>query len=188
MRAPQPPCRRRRRRPEQRGFVLLGVILVVAVIVATVTLSLEQSTSVLRQASGMRSAEMVSSALNHGLDAALGKLQRTDPASLIEAPAGQWDLFDPAAPGAEWVLDEDWAAVNGTRQFPATGPYAGEIDVLVGMRMGQLTQAPPGEDARSGYGYVVELQVSARAAGFGREAEERVAVGVQVPHTRSYAK
>ena len=36
---------RRSRRPEQRGFVLLGVILVVAVIVATVTLSLEQSTS-----------------------------------------------------------------------------------------------------------------------------------------------
>lgn len=178
---------RRRPRADERGFVLLGVILVVAVIVATVTLSLQQSTSVLREAGGMRSAEMVSAALNHGLDAALGKLQRTDPASLITVDA-PWDIFSDDGLGVPWVEDPDWTAVGAGALFPPTGPYAQEVEVRVGMRLGQLTQPPPGEDARNGYGYIAEIQLSARAAGFGREAEERVAVGVQVPHTRSYAK
>ena len=70
--------RRRHRQHRQRGFILLGVILVISVIVASVMLTLRTSSETLRQAAGVRSRELVSQALTHGLNAAMVELEGVD--------------------------------------------------------------------------------------------------------------
>jgi len=170
---------------EEKGFILLGVIVIIAIITATVTLTLRQSTDGLQQAGGLRSAELTSTALEHGLDRALAQLQNTDVASLLTPPMNgtrsAWDIFDVENSGPGWLT-------AGRLPYPASGPYQNEIQVRVGLRMGQTTQAPPGENAVNGYGYVVELQLSAEMVGIGQAAEQQVAIGVQVPQANSYAK
>jgi type II secretory pathway pseudopilin PulG len=171
----------RRHRQQQRGFILLGVILVISVIVASVMLTLRTSSDTLRQAAGVRSKELVSQALTHGLNAAIGELEGVDPIVFSDPIAtATWDIFDNPTPGNGFVP----AAMT----FPPSGPFQNLVNVRVGLRQGQLTQPPPGEDVRTSYGFIVELQLSADMFQTPNPAEERVAVGVQVPAEFSHSK
>lgn len=174
--------RRRHRQHRQRGFILLGVILVISVIVASVMLTLRTSSETLRQAAGVRSRELVSQALTHGLNAAMVELEGVDPVVFSDPVAtGTWDIFDNPMPGNGFVT-------GGVPNFPQSGPFNGLVNVRVGLRQGQLTQPPPGEDVRTSYGFIVELQLSADMFQTPNPAEERVAVGVQVPAEFSHSK
>ncbi|MFO0726908.1 MAG: hypothetical protein U1E65_24195 [Myxococcota bacterium] len=173
--------RTKRPQREQRGFVLLGVILVISMIVASVMLTLRGSADVLRQAAGIRSRELVGQALTHGLNAAIAQLETTDPTVLSDAAAtATWDIFDNPTVGSGFLP----AALT----YPPTGPYAGKVNIRVGLRQGQHTEPPPGEDVRNSYGFIVELQLSADMNQTQNPAEERVSVGVQVPIEYSHAK
>ena len=163
----------------ERGFVLLGVILITAVLVAAVTLSLRGSTDGLQESSRLRSNELANAALNHGLTRALDALASSDPVTLTD-PANDWDIFNRPATAVDFVPPDVYP--------PAGMPFAGELNVRVGLTPGQRTAAPIGEDVRNSYGWVVEVQVSAQTTGFGNQAEERVAVGVQIPHEFSHSK
>lgn len=170
--------RRRGRRPQERGFVLIGIILMTAMMVAAVTVSLRGSADTLREASQMKNAEIAQAALSHGINMAMDKIQVTDPATYMDM-AVNYDIFDVPFLGAPWIP---------TQTYPPAGPYANEMNIRVGYRPGQRTSAPAGEDVRNSYGFVVEVQVSAEATRFGAEAEERIAMGLQVPHQYSYSK
>jgi type II secretory pathway pseudopilin PulG len=171
----------RRRRPprSERGFVLIAVLLVVVLMVATVVVTLREASDGLRAARLSRSRELVSAAVEHGVNRAMDRIQRMDPADLLQ---GDWDIFDTATPPPGFVTDADRPL-----PYPPDGPDAGALEVRVGLRPGQRTRAPVGEDVRDTYGHIVEIQISVRAAGFGDGAEERVAVGVRVPHVSSHA-
>ncbi|MCC7381223.1 MAG: hypothetical protein IT384_05300 [Deltaproteobacteria bacterium] len=170
--------RRRARRAEARGFVLIGIMLMVAMMVAAVTVSLRGSTDSLREASQMKNAEIAQAALTHGINMAMDKIQVTDPATYMDMTL-DFDIFDDPFLSAPWVPPET---------YPTAGPYANEMNIRVGYRPGQRTSAPAGEDVRNSYGFVVEVQVSAEATRFGAQAEERIAMGLQVPHQYSYSK
>lgn len=179
--------KRRRRRSSQKGFILLGVILVVAVLVAAVTLTLTGSSESLKETTSVKSAEISQAALNEGMSRALAQLGTMDPAVLYSGTPANNDIFtwDPVNPPVDFI--DDGVAPAGF-PYPPTGPYAGDVMVRVGMRPGQRTQAPAGEDVRNTYGYIIEVQLSAEMTGFGTQAEERVAVGIQIPHEYSHSK
>jgi type II secretory pathway pseudopilin PulG len=184
---PRVPSANRRGRAGQeageRGFILLGVIVVIAALVGALTVTLRGSNEAMRNASSLRSRELVTQALQQGLDVGLVQLERTDPAWFQDVTVNNaWDLFD----GPDDTLNDDFVANGST--FPNSGPYANEVRLRVGARPTQRTQAPPGEDARNAYGQVIELQIAADMPASPQSAEERVAVGVQVPIQSSYSK
>jgi type II secretory pathway pseudopilin PulG len=166
----------RRKKQEERGFVLVGVILVLAIIVAAVTMTLSSSTDTIREQNALRNGEIAQAALSHGLAVALEQLQQSDPVQLYEV---DYDIFDPD-PGVQ--------DFTPSISYPPNGPHAGEVTIRVGLAPLQRTQAPAGEDVRNTYGYVFEVQLSAEMTGFGSAAEERVSVGVQIPHDNSHSK
>jgi hypothetical protein len=172
---------RTRRAPRTRGFGLFAVILLLAVMTAAVALSFDDAISSLQTASGVRASEMIKGALDHGVSAALLRLQREDVATLIDSPVN-WDLFGAPVPES---ANREFA---GPFDYPTSGPYAGQYRVRIGFRPGQRARAPAGEDIRTAYGQVVELQVGVEARGAGLPpAEERVTLGVLVPRQLSHS-
>ncbi len=171
-------CTRRR---GQRGFGLFAVILLLAVMTSAVALSFDDAVSSLQSAGGVRASEVIKGALDHGVSAALLRLQREDVATLIDSPV-DWNLFGGPVPES---ASREFA---GPFDYPATGPQAGQFRVRIGLRPGQRARAPAGEDLRTAYGQVVEVQVAVAARGVGLPpAEERVTLGVLVPRQQSHA-
>ena len=168
----------RRRSKDERGFVLIAVLLILAVIVATVGITLREAGAGLREVRSVKSRELVLAAMEHGLNDVMDQLQAMDPAALAD-PQNNWDIFDAAAPGQ---------ALVGPSSYPTTGDYANAMEVRVGIRLAQRTRPPPGEDVRTTSGHVVEVQLSVRMNSFGAEAEERAAVGLRVPQVASHAQ
>lgn len=167
---------------ERRGFALFAVIILLAVVTAAVALSLDEAVDSIQSAGRVRTAEIIRGALDQGLTGAMQRLQQEDPATLA---AGSWDIFN-------GDTQEFYPAGGGTLSYPATGPYAGQYRVRVGLRVGQRTRPPEGEDVTASYGQIVEIQVSVDAngvnAGSNWPAEERVAVGVMLPRQAAQAQ
>lgn len=175
------PVRRRRRRPKQRGFALFAIIILLALMTAAVALTLDDAVASIQNAGGVRASEMIKAGLEFGLDNAMIQLQQMDVATLANPPP-EWDIFARAEnPGGPLVFIPPVL-------YPAAGPYAGQYRVRFGLRPGQRTRAPAGEDVNKAYGQVVELQVGIEAIGAGiPPAEERVSVGILIPRQESHA-
>ena len=172
-----------RRTRRGRGFALLVVVLVLAVLSAAVAVTLEESVDTIRSSGLARSRELVRSGLEHGLHLGVSQVQQMDAATL-ESPANDWDIFD-----AEHAIPVDLGRdFIGPFVYPPAGPYTGQYRVRVGLRPALRTRAPPGEDVRHAYGQIVEVQVGVEAQAVGMPpAEERVSVGVLLPRSVSHA-
>jgi hypothetical protein len=179
----------RRRKRGERGFALLVIVLIVALLAATVTLALREATSGLAAAGGAKSAELVYADLQSNLKGAITTIAMTDPLTLIGAQE-TYDIFL-TPPGSPITLNAPLAA-NSALPTGAAGSLYG-IPVTVGLRPGQRTDPPPGEDVRTTYGYVVEVQLQAdldttdARNGGAVPAQERVSVGVRIPQVQSHA-
>lgn len=168
-----------RRRKGQRGFALIVVLILLALLAATVTLALRDASTSLAETARSKSSEIVYADLSRGLSDAMAQVESIDPVALID-PNNRYDLFkNPPDPAFPVVL----SAAN------AAGTYA--VPITVGLRPGQRTQPPPGEDVRTSYGYVIEIQLQAdvdTAAAPGlAPAQERVSVGVRLPGVLSHS-
>jgi len=173
MRSPRP-------RRRQRGFALFAVIILLALMTAAVALSLDQAVANIQSAGGVRASEMIKAGLEHGLDQAMAQLQQLDIATLTNPPP-EWDIFGHAEPVGG-------SAFMAPVTYPSAGPYANQYRVRFGLRPGQRTRAPAGEDINKAYGQIVEVQVGIEAIGIGiPPAEERVSVGVLIPRRESHA-
>ncbi len=176
----------RKSRPRRtRGFALFAVIILLAVVTAAVALSLDEAVSSIHSAGRVRAAELIKGGLDDGLDVALDWLQAQDPYSLSSS-ANDWDIFKPGGAGSE-ITD------ISPRDYAATGTdYANNFSVHIGLRPGQRTRAPEGEDVTKAYGQIVEIQLSVDTTGANGgslpPAEERVAVGVLIPRAAAHAQ
>jgi hypothetical protein len=166
----------------QSGFALFTVIVLLAVVTAAVALSLDEAVSSIQSAGRTRASELIRAGLDHGLNVALNQLQQEDPASIAD-PANDWDIFRYPSPGLSYFPD---------LPYPSTGEYQNNFRVRVGIRPGQRTRAPEGEDVTKSYGQIVEVQISVDTNGTSGAglppAEERVAVGVLIPRSSAHAQ
>lgn len=170
----------RAKKRNSAGYTLLTVVILLAIVSAAVALSLDEAMSSVQDGGRARAAEIIKSGLDHGLTAAMTQLQSEDVATLVD-PSVDWDIFDAARPVTD---DADYLPALA---YPPEGPYQNQYRIRVGLRPGQRTRAPSGEDVRTGYGQVVEVQIGVEAVGAGiPPAEERVAVGVLIPRTVSH--
>jgi hypothetical protein len=188
--------RRKKRQSEargsRRGFALLVVVIIVALLAATVVLALREATSGLAAAGSAKSAELVYADLNGGLSQAINVLAQTDPITIVN-PVQSYDIFNdvtggPARPFKAGVaLQPLNVAPTGT----VNSLYG--IPITLGLKIGQKTEPPPGEDVRVNYGYIVEVQLQADIDsndprnGGAVPAQERVSVGVRVPMQQSHS-
>jgi hypothetical protein len=181
-----------------RGFSLLAVLLILAVLVGGLMTVLHDAGLGLREHGQARSKEMIAGAMEHGLTEAMDALQVMDTNALVRALAaagatgsGQWDIF------ADWTNESFVCGTpappcggSGTLSYPPPGsgsPYTGELAVRVGLRLGQKTSAPSGEDVNSAYGYVVEVQLAVSRAGSFADTAERASVGIRIPTVYSHS-
>jgi hypothetical protein len=170
---------KRRRRP--RGFALFAIIILLALMTSAVAVSLDETVANIQSAGGVRASEMIRAGLDFGMDLAMLEIQRSDVGTLANPPP-QWDIFSQAEPSGGAI--QFLAPVV----YPPAGPYAGQYRVRFGLRPGQRTRAPAGEDVNSSYGQIVELQLGIEAIGAGiPPVEERVTVGVLIPRRDSHA-
>ncbi|MCK6552204.1 hypothetical protein L6R52_40615 [Myxococcota bacterium] len=170
---------RKRASTGSRGFALLAVIIILAMVTTAVAISLDEAVGSIQNAGRIRSTELIKGGLDHGLSSALETLATDDPARLADA-ANDWDIFDAPTP----VGTREYVA---NQSYPDDGPFRGQYRVRVGLRPGQRARAPQGEDVRSSYGQIVEVQVSVEAANDALPpAEERVSVGVLIPRRSTY--
>jgi type II secretory pathway pseudopilin PulG len=168
---------RARKRP--RGFALLAVIIILAMVTTAVAISLDEAVGSIQNAGRIRSTELIKGGLDHGLSAALDTLATDDPTRLAD-PGNDWDIFGAPVPAGtrEYVPNQ---------AYPNDGPFRGQYLVRVGLRPGQRARAPQGEDVREAFGQIVEVQVSVEATGDALPpAEERVSVGVLIPRRGTY--
>ena len=170
-------------RRKQGGFALFSVILLLAIVSAAVAITLDESIENIRNAGQVRGQELSKSGLEHGVHLAITQLQQMD-AGFVTNPANDWDIYNPLSPipvsaGQDFI---------GPFLYPPSGPYQNEYRIRVGLRPGQRTRAPAGEDARRAYGQVVEIQVGVESNRPGMPpTEERVSVGVLLPRKGSHA-
>ncbi len=170
-----------------RGFALFAVIILMAVMTAAVALALDDAVTSVRNSSGIRASEMIKSGLDRGVNVAMLSLQDSDPTGLLDDPA-QYDLFAGATPqtGATELIDPLGAPLSFP--YPDQGPYANQYTVRVGLRPGQRTRAPTGENVNKAFGQIFEIQVGVAATGNAvPPAEQRVSVGVLIPRRISHA-
>ena len=166
---------KRRHNKQQEGFVLLFVMVLLVIMLSVGLVTLREAGDRMKEMQAMRSESQISSAMSHGLDQAIEQIRQTDPADLAAMPAA--DLFAGDAP---WIAGIGFPAAAATPQ----------VIVDVGFRIGQKTRPPPGEDVRNAYGYVAEVQLAVNNDNAGMllaNAEQRVVVGIQVPHIRSHS-
>lgn len=169
---------RRKTKKNQEGFVLLFVLVLLIAMLSLGMVVLRETGERIKEGAAIRNQASVGSALHTGLDEAVNEIRKMDPAQMAQM---QWDIFaDPDAP-----------ELVPTIAYPKN-PTSGQdvVEVKVGFRTIARTRPPPGEDVRHTHGYLAEvlLSVENTRSGLGRTgAEERVAVGVQVPHRRSHS-
>ena len=179
-----------RRRKRRSGFALFAVIVLLAIITAAVAMALDEAVSSIQTAGRVRVAEMIKGGLDQGLDLAIAWLQEQDSATLANPAPEPNDIFNnPTAT----EIDADNDGLAGISQdYPASGEYANAFRVRVGLKSGQRTRAPEGEDVTKAYGQIVELQISVdttgAAGGSLPPAEERVSVGVLIPRASAHAQ
>jgi hypothetical protein len=157
-----------------RGFVLLVVLLIVAMLTSVVAMTLREASLGFREASRAKTSEVFHAVAQEGLETALGKLEGLDPASLETA---SYDIFTPGSPDPPFL---SFTTVSGG--FPFV--------VNVGVLRGQRTEPDPGEDVKNSYGVTLELQIQVAynpALYFASQQEERVVVGVRMPQQYSHA-
>lgn len=187
----------RRRRHNQRGFSLLAVIIILAVLVGGLLAILHDAGAGMKQYSVARSRELVNGAMEFGLKEAMTALQRVDPAEIIRGSqngldgGGDWDIFFNWG-RRSFVCGDVGPLCSPTtpaRQmlYPPTGPNQNELTVRVGLRLGQRTQAPAGEDVNNSYGYVVEILIAVAKNGEAGVAGERAIYAVRVPSVVSHS-
>lgn len=191
--------RRRTPRSSEGGFALLVVVILLALMTAATALSLDNAVASLRTHAGARASEMIKSAADYGVSEAIAQLQVDDVEVITNplvypgiAPANSFDIFNG---GGE--------AVSPTSYFPLPGqpaltyppamvpqhPMEGDYGVRVGLRTAQRARAPAGEDVRSAYGQVVELQVEVQSVAPGvPPVQERVSVGIVIPRKVANSK
>jgi hypothetical protein len=156
---------------------MFGVIVLLAIMSAAAALVLSEVVAGIESGGRVRSVEMIKSGVDHGVNAAISSLEQQDTALITD---GTWDIFaGPVASGTEFlpVLD-----------YPPSGVHAGDYRVRVGLKRGQLTRPPEGEDVRNAYGQVYEVQVSVEAVRVGiAPVEERASFGVLLPYESSHS-
>ena len=174
-------------RRSQRGFALFAVIILMALMTAAVALALDDAVVSVRNSGGVRASEMIQSGLDRGLNVAMLALQEADPTMLLDNPT-QYDLFaGPTSVTAATELDVGGPALQFL--YPDDGPYQNQYTVRVGLRPGQRTRAPSGQDTAAAFGQIFEIQVGVAATGNGvPPAEQRVSVGILIPRRISHAK
>jgi hypothetical protein len=171
--------KKRRRREGERGLALLQTMLVMTFVMMTMLITVRQSSEALREGAVARKQTLIQGAIEHGVDHAIDQLQQLDPATLATLSDTAHDIF--GGGGGDFVTPPP---------YPPAGDFAGQIEVHVGMQRGQRTQPPPGEDVAAAFGIIVDLQIQVTAPEglFGSSAaEERVIIGVRVPHTKGGA-
>lgn len=179
--------RKHRARSGQRGFALFAIIILMAIMTAAVALALDDAVVAVRNAGGVRASEMIKSGLDHGVNLAIVELQNADPSAFLDFP-DQYDLFagPTSATNATEMVDQMGNPMSF--QYPADGPHRDQYLVRIGLRPGQRTRAPSGQDVNKAYGQIFEIQVGVAATGGGvPPAEERVSVGVLLPRRISHA-
>jgi hypothetical protein len=77
---------------KERGFVLLIVLLIVAMLASTVTLALRNANTTLHEAVSAKTSEQAYAALGRGLAKAVGELETLDTARLID-PSFRHDIY-----------------------------------------------------------------------------------------------
>jgi hypothetical protein len=176
----------------ERGFALVTVLLIIALVAATVGLALREATTGLAEAGTSKSAEIVYADLNRGMSYVMQQFAQVDPFTLVD-PTNRFDIFK-SPPDVPFISPN--ACLPPCTQVTALGgvvsaasPYA--IPITVGLRPGQKTEPPPGEDVRTAYGYILEVQLqadidTAQSAGTA-PAQERVTVGVRIPKVLSHS-
>lgn len=194
----------KRRRRGQRGFALFAVVVVLATMTAAAAVALDDAVASLQSSAQVRATQLVKSAADFGMNVALLEVASLDPETLV-AEAATLDLFEEpsVSPYGDWLTTPGTNGADGNsplaellgapEDIPYPGPgsrYEGELRIRLGARPGQRTLAPAGEDVRTAYGQVVEIQVSIEAdpASTLPPVEERVAVGVLVPHTAAHGQ
>lgn len=186
---------RRAHRPSEGGFALLIVVILLALMTAATALSLDNAVASLRTIAGTRASEMIKSAADFGVSEAIAQLQ-VDDVEVITDPAlypgiGGANSFD--------IFNAAGAALNPTPYIPPltyppasvvpTHPMVGDYGVRVGLRTAQRARPPAGEDVRTSYGQVVEVQVEVQSNIAGvPPVQERVSVGVVIPRRQANAK
>lgn len=187
----------------RKGFALFAVVVLLAVMTAAAAIALDEAVASLQSSAQVRAAHLVKSAADYGLNVAMLHVAQVDVDTLI-GQAADLDLFEEAgmaptgaaavsaggngAAGASPLAE--LVGVTGPITYPAApSPYEGDLLIRMGARPGQRTRAPAGEDVRTAYGQVVEIQLSIEAnpASTLPPVEERVAVGVVVPRTVAHA-
>jgi hypothetical protein len=185
---------RRRGRKSARGFSLLAVIIILAVLVGGLLAILHDAGAGMKQYGVARSRELVNGAMEFGLKEAMQALQRIDPTVLVTSSAN-------GLPGGTWDIFTDWSRAsfvcgppgpicgtpNAQMGYPPNGPNQNELLVRVGLRLGQRTQPPAGEDVNSSYGYIVEVLIAVSKAGDVPDAAERAVYAVRIPHVVSHS-
>lgn len=183
-------------RKQRRGFSLLAVIVILAVLTGGLLAILHDAGVGLRQFGTARSRELIAGAMEFGVNEAMQAIQRMDPEVLIRSaadpatPEGRWNIFDTWGNDSFVCGDGNFPCASGTQAmlYPPTGPNANELSVRVGLALGQRTQAPAGEDVNTAYGYVLEIQIAVSKAGTNPDAAERSIHAIRVPNVVSHAQ
>ncbi len=200
------------RREEQRGFALLVVVILLALMTAATALALDNAVASLKTHAGRRASEVIKSATDFGVAEAIAQLQ-VDDVEVINDPAlypgvpGGTDSFDIFNAAGGNIRSVPYFPLAGTLVYPPTsaGPsvtaafqsagfasfngIAGDYAVRIGLKPTQVARAPAGEDVRTTYGQVVEVQVAIDAVVAGvPPVQERVSVGVLIPRKVANAK
>ena len=180
-------ARSRHRRRGRRGFALFAVIILMALMTAAVALALDDAVVAVRNAGGVRASEMIKSGLDRGIAVAMFQLQTMDPSALLDLP-DQYDIFAGATPSTGASELPDALGTPMSFPYPDSGPYENQYTVRIGIRPGQRTRAPTGENVNKSFGQIFEIQVGVAATGVGiPPAEQRVSVGVLLPRRISHA-
>ena len=170
---------RRRRNKDQEGFVLLFVLVLLIAMLSLGMVVLRETGERVKEGAAMRNQASVGSALHAGLDSAVHEIRNLDPAQLANT---HWDIFQPGSDAPNFVPPVSYP------ENPTSGQDV--VEVRVGFRTVARTRPPPGEDVRHTHGYLAEVLLSVENTRSGllqTGAEERVAVGVQIPHRRSHS-
>ncbi|MBI2374654.1 MAG: hypothetical protein HYV07_11720 [Deltaproteobacteria bacterium] len=155
------------------GFVLLGVLLVLVLLVTSLLVTLRESGQSLREAGQAKYAELMDAAVAHATQRVIDEFQITDVETM--ASLGTHNIFEVATDTA-----------YRTYTYPPAGtPYAGEFQVQWGFKRGQRSRAPSGEDSAGSFGFVFEVQIQVRSTGAsGAERvglEQRSTIGIRMP-------
>lgn len=171
--------RTRRNRSRPRGFALFVVVILLGLMTAAAAVTLDDAVESIQNSSGIRASELVRAGLDSGLDQAMLEIVQRDATEFVDVNP-DWDIF--AGP----VPDGTGIPFVPSFTYPTAGDYQNDYRVRIGVRPGQVTKAPAGEDVRNSYGHVLEIQLGVESIHpTAPPVEERVTVGVVVPRRRT---